>query len=161
MGGVITRDGHPCRFAPLVGAFNATNISVTGGGVIDGNGAWWWKHRGDMDIEPPRLLETQYVYGLQITDIELTNSPFWTVHPYACRDVLVRRVNITANGDGQYGKNTDGIEEQKHTEGGKRQGRLPSTSERRCRVGARTGDSVPAAQVDTKWTLCGHGMVTD
>ena len=31
----------------------------------------------------------------------------------------------------QEGKNTDGIEEQKHTEGGKRQGGLPSTSERR------------------------------
>ena len=36
MGGVITRDGHPCRFAPLVGAFNQTNITVTGGGTIDG-----------------------------------------------------------------------------------------------------------------------------
>ena len=48
----------------------------------------------------------------------------------------------------QEGKNTDGIEEQKHTEGGKRQGRLPSTSERRCWIGARTGNSVPAAQVD-------------
>ena len=36
MGGDITRDGYPCRFAPLVGAFNASNISITGGGVIDG-----------------------------------------------------------------------------------------------------------------------------
>ena len=31
MGGDITRDGHPCRYAPLVGAFNETNVSVTGG----------------------------------------------------------------------------------------------------------------------------------
>ena len=48
MGGDITRDGHPCRYAPLVGAFNATNVSVTGGGVIDGNGAWWWSMAGTV-----------------------------------------------------------------------------------------------------------------
>ena len=39
MGGDITRDGHACRFAPLVGAFQARNITITGGGVIDGAGA--------------------------------------------------------------------------------------------------------------------------
>ena len=52
------------------------------------------------------------------------------------------------------GKNKDGIEGQKHTEGGKRQG-LPSTSERCCWIGARTGDSVPraGAQQEQKWTI--------
>ena len=53
MGGVITRDGYPCRYGPLVGAFNATNISIVGTGgkdastsVIDGQGDPYWYEGG-------------------------------------------------------------------------------------------------------------------
>jgi hypothetical protein len=110
MGGNITRDGHACRFAPLVGAFRARNITITGGGVIDGAGAWWWDHRHAMDVEPPRLVELQHVVGVTVRNITLTNSPFWTLHPIYSRDILIRNVTITAEGKGQYGENTDGID---------------------------------------------------
>ena len=110
MGGDITRDGHPCRFAPLVGAFAARNVTITGGGVIDGAGAWWWDNRHAMDVEPPRLVELQHVEGLTVRHITLTNSPFWTLHPIYSRDLLISNVTITAQGKGQYGENTDGID---------------------------------------------------
>ena len=29
MGGNVTRDGYPCRYAPLVGAFHAHNLTIT------------------------------------------------------------------------------------------------------------------------------------
>jgi hypothetical protein len=74
MGGDITRDGHPCRYGPLVGAVNATNITITGGGVIDGQGAWWWEHGSKLQIERPRLVELQHVIGLTISAITLQNS---------------------------------------------------------------------------------------
>ena len=110
MGGDITRDGYACRFAPLVGAFRARNITITGGGVIDGAGAWWWDHRHTMNVEPPRLVELQHVQGLTVHGITLTNSPFWTLHPVYSRDILIRNVTITAEGKGRYGENTDGID---------------------------------------------------
>ena len=63
MGGVITRDGYKCRYGPLVGAFNATNISIAGEGTIDGSGAWWWDNRHKLGVESPRLVELQ-VHGI-------------------------------------------------------------------------------------------------
>ena len=110
MGGDITRDGYPCRFAPLVGAFHASNISITGGGVIDGAGAWWWDHRSSLDVEPPRLVELQHVVGVTVRNITLTNSPFWTFHPIYSRDIHVQNVTITAEGKGRTHMNTDGID---------------------------------------------------
>ena len=110
MGGNQTRDGHSCRYAPLVGAFNQTNLTITGGGTIDGAGAWWWDHRSGMQIEPPRLVEFQFVEDLVVRNIHLTNSPFWTVHPYASRRLHFSNVTITASGKGRNGLNTDGID---------------------------------------------------
>jgi polygalacturonase len=110
MGGVITRDGYKCRYGPLVGAFNATNITITGKGTIDGAGAWWWDNRHKLGVESPRLVELQHVTGLTISGITLTNSPFWTLHPIYCRDIHIHDIRITADGKGKYSSNTDGID---------------------------------------------------
>ena len=113
MGGNVTRDGHPCRFGPLVGAFHAQNITITGGGRIDGGGKWWWdrrQHGGYNGIELPRLVELQFVEDLVVKNIHLSNSPFWTMHPYASRRLHFSNVTITASDKGQYGANTDGID---------------------------------------------------
>jgi polygalacturonase len=110
MGGNITRDGHPCRFAPLVGAVNATNVTITGGGTIDGAGQWWWDNRDHFDVELPRLVELQHVDGLEVHHITLTNSPFWTVHPIYSRNLWFHDLTIEAEGKGRLGQNTDGID---------------------------------------------------
>ena len=72
------RDAHKIiigslRFAPVLGAFHATNVSVVGGGVIDGRGEPWWSNCTACHYPPhndssfcevasrPKLLEFQFV----------------------------------------------------------------------------------------------------
>ena len=60
----LSRSGHWTRFAPLVGVYNATNVSITGGGtgIIDGRGPWWWGSvpKGKaLSSERPRLVEPE------------------------------------------------------------------------------------------------------
>jgi hypothetical protein len=66
------------RYAPVVGAYNATNVSVVGTGVIDGQGEVWWANCTACHYPPhndssfceiasrPKLLEFQFVDGLQV-----------------------------------------------------------------------------------------------
>ena len=95
------------RFGPLVGAFNQTNITITGKGVIDGQGAAWWSGTESKryNLERPRLVELQHVDGLTISYVTLKDSPFWTVHPIYCNNVHIHHIRITA-----AGPNTDGID---------------------------------------------------
>nr|WP_218647275.1 glycosyl hydrolase family 28 protein [Sphingobium lactosutens] len=37
--------------------------------------------------------------------LSIQNSPFWTIHPYLCRDVVIRDVRISA-----HGHNNDGVD---------------------------------------------------
>ena len=72
----LSRTGHWTRYAPLVGAYNVTNLTITGAGTIDGNGAWWWANANTLSSERPRLVEPEWVKGLKVTDITLTQSMY-------------------------------------------------------------------------------------
>jgi polygalacturonase len=54
-----------------------------------------------------RLVEIQFVNHVVVTDLTLTMSPFWTLHPVYCDDVVIRNVTILNPMDGP---NTDGID---------------------------------------------------
>ena len=66
------------RYAPVVGAYYAANVSVVGTGVIDGQGEVWWANCTACHYPPhndssfceiasrPKLLEFQFVDGLQV-----------------------------------------------------------------------------------------------
>lgn len=87
---------------PVLGAFNASNVTVTGTGVIDGQGQPWWETCTKCHYKPPvgdwpnansscleagrpMLLQFTFVNGLSVlgesVDAPLTiqNSPFWTL----------------------------------------------------------------------------------
>jgi hypothetical protein len=53
------------------------------------------------------LIEFLYSSHIAIYDIQLTNSPFWTVHPYDCHHVHVRNVHIH---NPRHSPNTDGFD---------------------------------------------------
>ena len=55
----------------------------------------------------PSLIEVMNCEQLRITNLTLRNSPFWTIHPVYCDDVVVADVNIFAPLDSP---NTDGID---------------------------------------------------
>ena len=97
------------RYQPLIFGQNLTFVSVSGNGIIDGNGGEWWKRwfRKELEWSRPRLIEFMYTTNIVIEDLTLQNSAFWTVHPYASTDILVQRLRILAPG---YAPNTDGVD---------------------------------------------------
>jgi polygalacturonase len=92
----------------------ATDVAIEGAGgqssVVDGQGwPWWWKFEQlGLTAGRPHLVEPMFVTGFRIEGIWLKDSPFWTLHPYACDDVVIRNMIITA--DTKRGHNTDGID---------------------------------------------------
>ena len=87
------------------------DLTITGGGVIDGQGQQWWDKcnptcpDGSNDNQRPTLLGLLWVDGLTIDSITLQNSPFWTTHPTFSNNVLVQNVSIFAPSNS---RNTDG-----------------------------------------------------
>jgi hypothetical protein len=78
--------------------------------VIDGNGWTWWKRFESLGLTAgrPHLIEPMFVKNFHIEGVWLKDSPFWTLHPYACTHVVIRGLRITA--DAALGHNTDGID---------------------------------------------------
>jgi polygalacturonase len=93
-----------CHFG-IIAALGVRDISVVGGGRIDARGECWWKSVPD-DYVRPRTLTFIHCENVLIEDIQITNSPCWTVHPICCDGVTVRGVSIV---NPQDSPNTDGI----------------------------------------------------
>lgn len=68
---------------------NLTDVVLTGrNGTVDAQGSVWWNHKEKEDT-PPHLFELMWSVDVEISHVTLTNSPFWTVHPYAVTGFLV------------------------------------------------------------------------
>jgi len=89
-------------------AKNAENISVTGFGVLEGGGEYWWKlfRNGENQYPRPKLISFDSCKHVSITGVRMINSPSWTVHPLCCDDVTINRITIINPADSP---NTDGI----------------------------------------------------
>lgn len=95
-------------YAPLIGGRNLHNITITGRGTIDGQGAVWWKRQREKTLAHPRprLISFDECTNVLIQDVALINSPSWTIHPVRCENVTVNKVTIVNPADSP---NTDGI----------------------------------------------------
>ncbi len=99
----------------LVSAANATNVSITGEGVIDGAGDSWWQEArafGDhgvmgSDHTRPRLVVFDHCHHVLVEGVTIQNSPMWQLVPYYSDDVTIRNVRILAP---QHSPNTDAID---------------------------------------------------
>src|SRR6185437_10784436 len=102
-------------YQSLVSAINAQNIAITGGGVIDGNGASWWalartqKNAGVLGSENsrPRGVVFDHCKHVRMENVTVQNSPMWQIVPYYTDDVVIRNVRILAP---QHSPNTDAID---------------------------------------------------
>ena len=77
-------------FASLITAYNAKNITITGGGKIDGNaphGDWYVNHRVMRIAWRPRGMFFNRCGNLKIFGLTVKDTPSWNVHPYFCREV--------------------------------------------------------------------------
>ena len=114
--------------APLIYAEDAENITITGRGTIDGQGAIWWKRLRLNDPEKyppgpqndadraeaaklangrPNLVQLVRCNDVVIERVNLCNSPSWTVHPMFCDRLRVDGISIQS--PGEMAHNTDGI----------------------------------------------------
>ncbi len=118
------------QISSLIYGENLANVSLTGRGVIDGQGrAWWvrlWLARrrrgfpvpalteeqqreevGKIKFGRPRLIRLVNCRNVLIEGLTLTNSPAWTVHPIFCEYVTIQGVTIL---NPVPSPNTDGID---------------------------------------------------
>jgi polygalacturonase len=114
--------------APLIYAVDAENITLTGRGTIDGQGAIWWKRvrlndprkfpPGPQTDEEraeaaklrrgrPHLIRPVRCTDVRIENLNLRNSAEWNVHPMLCDTVRIDGIAITAPPVNAH--NTDGI----------------------------------------------------
>ena len=99
----------------LVSATEATNVSITGEGVIDGAGESWWQEaravgeHGVMgsDHTRPRLVVFDHCRHVLVEGVTIQNSPMWQLVPYYSDDVTIRNVRVLAP---QHSPNTDAID---------------------------------------------------
>jgi len=99
----------------LVSATNATNLAITGEGVIDGAGETWWemarsiKNAGVMgsDHPRPRLVVFDHRKHVLVEGVTIQNSPMWQLVPYYSDDVTIRNIKVLAP---ERSPNTDAID---------------------------------------------------
>jgi unsaturated rhamnogalacturonyl hydrolase len=150
---VCTRwEGLDCwNYQPLIYAYKATDVAVTGRGIIDGCAsvtAWWpmcgkksfgWKDgmeaqslggrsilqkwaEDGVDVNKrvlgegygmrPQMINFNQCENVLIEGVTLIRSPFWTIHPLLCKNVIVRGVQIendSPNGDGCDPESCSGV----------------------------------------------------
>ena len=101
------------KAAHWTGAFLSTkpgqptaNLTLRGGGTIDGNGSAWWQVTHDDLHYRPGMAALANVAGLTIEDVLLLNSPNHNIFLSNCTGVRVRRLRVSAP---HHSPNTDGI----------------------------------------------------
>lgn len=136
---VFTRwEGTECyNYSPLIYARDAEDISITGEGILYGNGESWWHWKQLQQQAADDLYSAasegipveERVYGTReaalrpsfiqfidcqqvlLSDFTITDGPQWTIHPVYCENVMVRNVTVTTKGPNTDGLNPDSCKE--------------------------------------------------
>ena len=91
----------------LLSATNAEDITIRGGGTIDGRGESWWENRGPGSTRP-RLIVFDHCKHILMENVTVQNSPMWQIVPYYSEDLTFRNMKVLA--PEPEGHNTDGID---------------------------------------------------
>ncbi|HEY5330753.1 MAG TPA: glycoside hydrolase family 28 protein [Acidobacteriaceae bacterium] len=91
----------------LLSAKNAEDITIRGGGAIDGRGESWWPNRA-FGYKRPRLIVFDRCKHVLMENVTVQNSPMWQIVPYYSEDLTFRNMKVLA--PLPDGHNTDGID---------------------------------------------------
>lgn len=103
---ITTRiEGEICKyFSALINADGLDGFTITGKGIIDGNGSPYWQAFRlrrqwnpmctNKDEQRPRLLHISNSKNVMVADVTLQNSPFWTCHLYKTNDIKLLNLRI-------------------------------------------------------------------
>lgn len=114
-------EGQTVKYFPaLVNADGLDGFTISGKGTIDGNGLrFWksfWKRREwnpkctNMDEMRPRILYISNSKNVQIEDITVKNSPFWSTHYYKSEFVKLLNMTIIAPKEPVKSPSTDAVD---------------------------------------------------
>ncbi|RVT71739.1 exopolygalacturonase [Flavobacterium sufflavum] len=107
-------------FTALVNAYGVNGFTITGKGTIDGNGLkYWeafWQRRKEnpnctnLEVSRPRLVFIWKCDNVQVQDVKLHNSGFWTSHYYQCNNVKILDLHIFSPHEPVKAPSTDAID---------------------------------------------------
>jgi len=91
-------------YAALINAYGIDGFFIAGKGTINGNGQKYWesfwerrrrdKNCTNLEVSRPRLLFIWNCKNVQVQDVKLHNSGFWTSHYYRCNKVKLLDLHI-------------------------------------------------------------------
>lgn len=107
-------------FPALVNAYGVDNFSISGKGTINGNGkkyweAFWARRKvnpkcTNLEVSRPRLVFIWNSNNVQLQDVRLINSGFWTNHFYKCNNVKMLDLYISSPYLGVKAPSSDAID---------------------------------------------------
>ncbi len=89
----------------LIFAEGAKNISITGNGIINGNGLTNFQEVRPQNLRPV-LIRLVSCNNVTFRDVHLLESANWTLHLLACKNVNIDNIEITTKAKG----NRDGLD---------------------------------------------------
>ena len=128
-------EGMECmNYSPLIYAWKCKNIAITGEGTIKSKMDLWkiWGGRPRPHMESlkrlynmsyqnvpteerlmvndtahlrPHLIQFNRCENIRLEGFSIINSPFWTIHMYLSKNILIRKLNVYA-----HGHNNDGFD---------------------------------------------------
>jgi len=101
-------------FIPFISGKDLTDVTFTGKGTIDGNGAVWWEEAekarqkvSGYTLPRPNLIVLTRCKNVRFENLTLQNSPKFHFVPTECEGVVVSNVTILAP---EHAANTDAID---------------------------------------------------
>lgn len=128
-------EGMECmNYSPLIYAWKCRNIAITGEGTIKAKMGLWtqWAGRPRPHMESlkrlynmsyrnvptverlmvndtahlrPHLIQFNRCENIRLEGFSIVNSPFWTIHMYLSKNILLSKLNVYA-----HGHNNDGFD---------------------------------------------------
>ena len=106
--------------AAIINARGVNGFTISGKGIIDGDGAhWWdefWQRREEnpdctnLEVRRPRMISIDGSNDVLIEDVSLRNAGFWNIHLYKCERVRLKGVSVFAPVEPVRAPSTDGVD---------------------------------------------------
>lgn len=114
-------EGQNLDYYPaLVNAYGVNGFTISGKGTIDGNGMKFWdsfwerrkqnRNCTNLEVSRPRLIFVWNCKDVQVQDVRLHNSGFWTSHYYKCSNVKILNLHIFSPHEPVKAPSTDAID---------------------------------------------------
>ncbi|MFV8375094.1 glycoside hydrolase family 28 protein [Flavobacterium sp. LB1P71] len=128
-------EGYEClNYSPLIYAYQCKNIAITGEGELKAKmdvwKEWFKRPKGHMESlkrlynlasynKPmkerqmvndsanfrPQFIQFNRCENILMDGVSITNSPFWTIHPFLSKNIVLRNLKVYA-----HGHNNDGVD---------------------------------------------------